>query len=626
MVDDAMQQIRTNESTTLNKTFILSLIKDLREKAFQQSRLDFDDESCMDDDEYRVLTGFSRREFHDIVLVVTKVRWRANTLQERVEGEGLDRRGMRWSKVNVENVAPDFPCYDERLPVSVLYAYEDISYNKSTNQSHSHTDEYYDASHAVDRNTLTCTRTYNIGLNSSHKTVWVTVDIGGIFNIHSINIQFKNYEGYENRQRGRFAGFSLFVSKSGVIQGYELFEVSTEICEFIVQGCKSGVYGSNCDMSCPVNCAYSTCHSDLGTCYDCKPGWTGTLCKKECREGWYGINCSQQCVGHCRDGTFCNHVTGHCDRGCNTGWMGFICEKQCDDGTYGYDCVNNCSGHCLNNSPCNKKNGHCDMGCDQGYTNGDCSRKCPYGQFGMDCRKSCSGHCINNKPCHHVNGVCPTGCRDGYTGIYCNNSCQRGFYGSDCSQSCSPNCKMCRHTDGLCTCKAGWTGNNCTNECVQSFGENCEHPCNIDCKIQACNRFNGSCLFGCKTGKQCEQGMLESDTTKQSATSPTFWIAGFSVLLVTNFILIVAFIRLWAVYLKRTNNTHEALCCWRSNASHAVTSTELETSAQCRASGDTDGRAKISGASSTVSRTYICNHITNVTFYNPILLLYCKHC
>lgn len=73
MVDDAMQQIRTNESTMLNKTFILSLIKDLREKAFQQSRLDFDDESCMDDDEYRVLTGFSRREFHDIVSSVTSI-------------------------------------------------------------------------------------------------------------------------------------------------------------------------------------------------------------------------------------------------------------------------------------------------------------------------------------------------------------------------------------------------------------------------------------------------------------------------------------------------------------------------------------------------------------------------
>lgn len=40
------------------------------------------------------------------------------------------------------------------------------------------------------------------------------------------------------------------------------------------------------------------------------------------------MNCSQQCIGHCRDGTFCNHVTGYCDRGCNTGWMGFICEKR----------------------------------------------------------------------------------------------------------------------------------------------------------------------------------------------------------------------------------------------------------------------------------------------------------
>lgn len=29
------------------------------------------------------------------------------------------------------------------------------------------------------------------------------------------------------------------------------------------------------------------------------------------------------------------------------------------------------------------------------------------------------------------------------------------------------------------------------------------------------------------------------------------------------------------VYLKRTNNTHKALCCWRSNTDHAVTSTEV---------------------------------------------------
>lgn len=47
----------------------------------------------------------------------------------------------------------------------------------------------------------------------------------------------------------------------------------------------------------------------------------------ECGEGWYGINCSLQCVGHCRDNTTCNHVTGQCDKGCAAGWTGLQCIK-----------------------------------------------------------------------------------------------------------------------------------------------------------------------------------------------------------------------------------------------------------------------------------------------------------
>lgn len=44
-------------------------------------------------------------------------------------------------------------------------------------------------------------------------------------------------------------------------------------------GCKSfGMYGSNCDIPCPVNCKYNTCHIQLGTCFGCKPGWIGTSC------------------------------------------------------------------------------------------------------------------------------------------------------------------------------------------------------------------------------------------------------------------------------------------------------------------------------------------------------------
>lgn len=41
-------------------------------------------------------------------------------------------------------------------------------------------------------------------------------------------------------------------------------------------------------------------------------------------------------------------------------------------------------------------------------------------------------------------------------------ACQPGYYGTNCSLACSPNCKTCRHTDGLCSCKAGWMGHNCS--------------------------------------------------------------------------------------------------------------------------------------------------------------------
>lgn len=53
-----------------------------------------------------------------------------------------------------------------------------------------------DASKAVDRNTATCMRTLPIGLHNPEKTVWWKVDLGGVYNIQSINIVFANYNGY----------------------------------------------------------------------------------------------------------------------------------------------------------------------------------------------------------------------------------------------------------------------------------------------------------------------------------------------------------------------------------------------------------------------------------------------
>lgn len=39
-------------------------------------------------------------------------------------------------------------------------------------------------------------RTYPIGIENTipDKTVWWKVDLGGVYNIYSIDIQFKNYE------------------------------------------------------------------------------------------------------------------------------------------------------------------------------------------------------------------------------------------------------------------------------------------------------------------------------------------------------------------------------------------------------------------------------------------------
>lgn len=150
------------------------------------------------------------------------------------------------------------------------------------------------------------------------------------------------------------------------------------------KGCNGSVYGSNCDKPCPINCRYSISYIQSGTCFGCKPGWTGAACNisillndhfivmftncqnfylakiifeiivninltlkgtqnymcvsnvifitqiycvLECMRSWYGVNCSRPCVGYCKDNTTCNHVTGQCNGGCNAGWTGIFCDK-----------------------------------------------------------------------------------------------------------------------------------------------------------------------------------------------------------------------------------------------------------------------------------------------------------
>lgn len=54
----------------------------------------------------------------------------------------------------------------------------------------------FDANNAVDGNLATCIRTHPIGTHAPDRTMWWKVDLGRAYNIYSINIMFKNYDGY----------------------------------------------------------------------------------------------------------------------------------------------------------------------------------------------------------------------------------------------------------------------------------------------------------------------------------------------------------------------------------------------------------------------------------------------
>lgn len=73
---------------------------------------------------------------------------------------------------------------------------DDLSNNKVATQLHTYPGNMYAASLAVDRDATTCMRTYSIGPNSLYKTVLWKVDLGGVYSIYSINILFKNYDGF----------------------------------------------------------------------------------------------------------------------------------------------------------------------------------------------------------------------------------------------------------------------------------------------------------------------------------------------------------------------------------------------------------------------------------------------
>ena len=75
---------------------------------------------------------------------------------------------------------------------------DDLSKNKVANQSTTalNPSNAYTAGNAVDGNIKTCMRTEDIGTTGSYHKMWWKVDLGGVYNIFSVDILFMNYPGF----------------------------------------------------------------------------------------------------------------------------------------------------------------------------------------------------------------------------------------------------------------------------------------------------------------------------------------------------------------------------------------------------------------------------------------------
>uniref|UniRef100_A0A8W8NP79 Multiple epidermal growth factor-like domains 10 n=1 Tax=Magallana gigas TaxID=29159 RepID=A0A8W8NP79_MAGGI len=174
--------------------------------------------------------------------------------------------------------------------LTLISTYDNLSYNKLATQSLTYVGPSSGASNAVDGNIATCTRQFAIGLTSPHETVWWKVDLGDVYNIYSISILFKTYDGHE---------------------------------------CIDGMYGLKCLQQCLGHCRDNvTCNHVTGHCDGgCDKGWTAALCDKKCDDGTYGYDCLHNCSGHCLNDSPCTKQTGHCDRGCEPGYTNTDCSK-----------------------------------------------------------------------------------------------------------------------------------------------------------------------------------------------------------------------------------------------------------------------------------------------------------
>nr|XP_011441871.2 multiple epidermal growth factor-like domains protein 10 [Crassostrea gigas] len=391
--------------------------------------------------------------------------------------------------------------------------YDNIALNKPAWQRYPYSSTYWGADLAVDgrKSDLSAVGGQCTITNIDKSTALWRVDLGGVYSIHHIFIQYRtdNFQWDQNNDyTRRFLGFSVYISNTTQEEDWQLcfkdrsYTRSTipnptnitcvkhgryiiyynnrtaplpngyspfahnELCEVEVYGCQnSGYYGEDCSLQCPPNCQEGYCSIVDGTCLGCRVGYRGPNCDDQCSNKTFGLECQQIC-GNCKNSEPCHHVNGSCSKGCANGSYGARCEIACPDGRYGYNCQEKCSATCGVPYRCDRMTGQCEGGCQIGWKGQTCDTQCSEGKFGLDCNLPC-GHCLNNVDCHYIDGTCLNGCDSGYQGRFCKEVCNNNTYGPRCSFTCG-NClylygEQCHHVTGQCPreCNRGFQGDRC---------------------------------------------------------------------------------------------------------------------------------------------------------------------
>lgn len=128
-------------------------------------------------------------------------------------------------------------------------------------------------------------------------------------------------------------------------------------------------------------------------------------------------------------------------------------------------------------------------------------------------------------------------------------------------------------------CDAGWTGSFCEKVCVQSYGENCQHPCSQHCYNKECDRFNGTCLTGCTHGFHGQKCNKDIQMIKQEC-SYSGWIAGFSISLAFNIVLLTGIcVMCRKTCTKSDLHSGKSLSCCRVQKDENYVDTNIEAEA-----------------------------------------------